>query len=265
MPGRATRCSTAATASRLSDRRPGLRGARRCRAGDQLHRVGRQSAGRGDAAHPPPVPRQSQQSDRHLPPGREIASVCARLARALLLVIDAAYAEYVGANDYEAGVDWSMPATMSVMTRTFSKIYGMGGLRLGWAYCPRAVADVLNRVRGPFNLSTAAMAAGKAALEDTASPRWRASTTTTGGPGWPPSWPSSASQPCPASPISCSRAFPGAGADAAGGRCHLRSQGIIVRQVGVYRPARLPAHLHRHRATSCTPLIAALAEFVGPR
>jgi histidinol-phosphate aminotransferase len=53
------------------------------------------------------------------------------------------------------------------MTRTFSKIYGLGGARLGWGYCPTGIADVLNRVRGPFNVSTPAMAAGLAALGDT--------------------------------------------------------------------------------------------------
>jgi len=52
------------------------------------------------------------------------------------------------------------------MTRTFSKIYGLAALRLGWAYCPAHVADVLNRVRGPFNISAPAMAAGAAAMAD---------------------------------------------------------------------------------------------------
>jgi histidinol-phosphate aminotransferase len=54
------------------------------------------------------------------------------------------------------------------MTRTFSKIHGLAGLRLGWAYCPEAVAGALNRIRGPFNVNTAAMAAGIAAIEDQA-------------------------------------------------------------------------------------------------
>jgi histidinol-phosphate aminotransferase len=52
------------------------------------------------------------------------------------------------------------------MTRTFSKIYGLAGLRVGWAFCPAAVADVLNRVRGPFNVSVPAQAAAAAALRD---------------------------------------------------------------------------------------------------
>jgi histidinol-phosphate aminotransferase len=83
-----------------------------------------------------------------------------------LLAIDAAYAEFVNRNDYEPGIALVNRAENVVMLRTFSKIYALGGLRLGWAYCPPAVADVLNRVRGPFNVSAAAQAAGIAAVED---------------------------------------------------------------------------------------------------
>jgi len=85
----------------------------------------------------------------------------------VLLVLDAAYAEYVRRNDYEAGIELVATTTNTVMTRTFSKIHGLAALRLGWAYCPQAVADVLNRIRGPFNVSAPAMAAGMAAIEDT--------------------------------------------------------------------------------------------------
>src|SRR5690606_26662478 len=71
-------------------------------------------------------------------------------------------------NDYESGIE--LVATMDnvVMTRTFSKVYGLAALRLGWTYCPAAIADVLNRVRGPFNVSTPAIAAGVAAIRDDA-------------------------------------------------------------------------------------------------
>ncbi|MGI8725763.1 MAG: histidinol-phosphate transaminase [Methyloceanibacter sp.] len=86
----------------------------------------------------------------------------------VLLVLDAAYAEYVRKNDYEAGIELVATTTNTVMTRTFSKIYGLASLRLGWAYCPTAVADALNRIRGPFNVSGPAIAAGVAALEDQA-------------------------------------------------------------------------------------------------
>jgi histidinol-phosphate aminotransferase len=86
----------------------------------------------------------------------------------VLLVIDAAYAEFVLRNDYTPGIELVDATDNTVMTRTFSKIYGLAALRLGWAYCPPAIADVLDRLRGPFNISTAAQAAGKAAVEDQA-------------------------------------------------------------------------------------------------
>jgi histidinol-phosphate aminotransferase len=85
-----------------------------------------------------------------------------------LLVLDAAYCEYVRRNDYEAGLELVATTDNTVMTRTFSKIYGLAALRLGWAYCPAGVADVLNRVRGPFNVTAPSLAAGVAALSDRA-------------------------------------------------------------------------------------------------
>lgn len=106
--------------------------------------------------------------------GDELRRLRRELPDHVLLVVDAAYAEYVSNNDYENGqllVDESMQEAHGgnvVMTRTFSKIYGLGGIRLGWCYCPPAVADVLNRVRGPFNVSAPALAAGLAAVQDTA-------------------------------------------------------------------------------------------------
>jgi histidinol-phosphate aminotransferase len=95
-----------------------------------------------------------------------------RLRRGLpdgvILVIDAAYAEFVTADDYDAGVALVNENDNVVMTRTFSKIFGLGGLRIGWAYGPPHIIDVLNRLRMPFNVSTAAQAAGIAALADRA-------------------------------------------------------------------------------------------------
>ncbi|MGF1629064.1 MAG: histidinol-phosphate transaminase [Kiloniellaceae bacterium] len=84
----------------------------------------------------------------------------------VLLVIDAAYAEYVTAPDYPQAAALVETAGNVVMLRTFSKIHGLAALRLGWAYGPPAVVDVLNRVRGPFNVSAAAQAAGAAAVRD---------------------------------------------------------------------------------------------------
>jgi histidinol-phosphate aminotransferase len=98
----------------------------------------------------------------------DVKRLHAGLPSTVLLVLDAAYAEYVMANDYNAGVELVENNTNVVMTRTFSKIFGLAGVRIGWAYCPPNVADVLNRIRGPFNVSTPAIAAGTAAMEDVA-------------------------------------------------------------------------------------------------
>ena len=85
-----------------------------------------------------------------------------------LLIVDAAYAEYVSRNDYTNGAELVDAGENTVMLRTFSKIFALGGMRLGWAYAPAKIVDVLNRVRGPFNVAASAQAAGIAALEDLA-------------------------------------------------------------------------------------------------
>lgn len=99
-------------------------------------------------------------------PFDEVKRLHAGLPRHVLLVVDAAYAEYVRKNDYESGIELVSAFENVVMTRTFSKIHGLGGARIGWAYCPSHVADALNRVRGPFNVNAAAIEAGVAAMAD---------------------------------------------------------------------------------------------------
>src|ERR1700685_811353 len=84
----------------------------------------------------------------------------------VLLVIDAAYAEYVVRNAYEAGIELVATSGNVVMCRTFSKIHGLANLRLGWMFAPAPIVDAINRIRGPFNVSGAAIAAGAAAIED---------------------------------------------------------------------------------------------------
>ena len=84
----------------------------------------------------------------------------------VLLILDAAYGEYVRRNDYEMGLELVATTENTVLTRTFSKIHGLASLRLGWCYAPAAIADVMNRIRGPFNVSGPAMAAGVAAIGD---------------------------------------------------------------------------------------------------
>lgn len=90
----------------------------------------------------------------------------AGLPKTVLLVLDAAYAEYVRRNDYESGIELVATNENVVMTRTFSKIYGLAGLRIGWLYGPAHLVDALNRIRGPFNVNAAAIAAGVAAVND---------------------------------------------------------------------------------------------------
>jgi len=101
-------------------------------------------------------------------PFEEVRRLHAGLPAHTLLVLDAAYAEYVRRNDYESGMELAATADNVVMTRTFSKIYGLAGLRIGWCYGPAHVVDVLNRIRGPFNVSAPAIAAGAAAVGDRA-------------------------------------------------------------------------------------------------
>lgn len=101
-------------------------------------------------------------------PVQEVRRLRSELPENVLLVIDAAYAEYVQKNDYEAGIELVATTENTVMTRTFSKIYGLASARVGWAYCPASIAGVLNRIRSPFNLSGPGMAAAVAALEDRA-------------------------------------------------------------------------------------------------
>jgi histidinol-phosphate aminotransferase len=97
----------------------------------------------------------------------ELRRLHAALPADVLLVVDAAYAEFVTANDYESGIALVSEFENVVMTRTFSKIHGLAALRLGWAYGPLHVMDVLNRIRGPFNVSLPAIAAGVASIQDT--------------------------------------------------------------------------------------------------
>ncbi|BAT58194.1 histidinol-phosphate aminotransferase 2 [Variibacter gotjawalensis] len=98
----------------------------------------------------------------------EVKRLHAALPKNVLLVLDAAYAEYVRRNDYESGIELVATSENVVMCRTFSKIYGLAALRLGWMYGPAHIVDALNRIRGPFNVGAPAIAAGAAAIADTA-------------------------------------------------------------------------------------------------
>ena len=99
-------------------------------------------------------------------PQAEVARLADALPANVLLVLDAAYAEYATRDDYEAGFSLVHDRENVVVTRTFSKVYGLASLRLGWCYAPVAICEALHRVRSPFNVNDPAMRAGVAAVED---------------------------------------------------------------------------------------------------
>ncbi len=98
----------------------------------------------------------------------EVRRLHAGLRKDILFVLDAAYSEYVRRNDYEAGIELVSGNENVVMTRTFSKIYGLAAVRIGWMYAPLHIMDAIGRIRSPFNLSAAAIVAGAAAMRDRA-------------------------------------------------------------------------------------------------
>ncbi len=99
-------------------------------------------------------------------PFDEVRRLHAGLPKNVLLVIDAAYAEFVRRNDYEAGVELVAANENVVMTRTFSKVHGLGGARIGWCYAASHIIEALERVRDPFNVNAMAIEVGTAAMMD---------------------------------------------------------------------------------------------------
>jgi histidinol-phosphate aminotransferase len=185
---------------------------------------------------------------RHLPPN-------------VLLVLDAAYAEFVDRADYDPGTKLVDAGDNTVMLRTFSKVFGLGGMRVGWAYAPPGVVDALNRVRGVFNVNIAAQAAAVAAL---AEPGWveRTRAHTVEWRGWLAArlksvgigaWPSEGNF------LLADFATP-ARAEAA--NAWLKSKGIIVRAMAAYE---LPHCLRISIGTAeeCALVAEALADFMA--
>jgi len=100
-------------------------------------------------------------------PGAELEAFVASLPDHVLVVVDEAYFEYVDAPEYPDTSRWLYRYPNLIVTRTFSKAYGLAGLRVGYALSHPAVAGLLNRVRQPFNVNMIAQAAAVAALDDT--------------------------------------------------------------------------------------------------
>ncbi len=99
-------------------------------------------------------------------PAAELRRLHRALPDSAILVIDAAYSEYVRRGDFDAGIAIAADSANVVMTRTFSKIYGLAGIRVGWGYCPKEIASDINRIRAPFNVNIVAQKTAAAALAD---------------------------------------------------------------------------------------------------
>jgi histidinol-phosphate aminotransferase len=181
----------------------------------------------------------------------------------VLLVLDAAYAEYVQRNDYESGIELVATTDNVVMTRTFSKIYGLAALRLGWMYGPAHVVNAINRIRGPFNVNGPAIAAGIAAIRDTAhverarahNTRWLAWLTEEIGKLGLPVTPSAANFVLIHFPETGARTAQHADA-------FLTRRGLILRQVAAYKlPNALRMSVGTEEANRL--VVQALKDFLG--
>ena len=192
-------------------------------------------------------------------PEAEVARLSDGLPEGCLLVLDGAYAEYV--EGFDAGLSVMETRDNVFMTRTFSKIYGLGGLRIGWGYGPLEIVETLNRIRGPFNLSGPALKAAHAAVRDVAytercrvqNAKWR-------------DWLAEALDALgvPSDPSECNFILARFASPQEAQACdaYLKSRGLIVRMVAGYN---LPNCL---RITigdeaSCRRVAAAVAEFKG--
>jgi len=195
-------------------------------------------------------------------PRDELKRLHAGLPKSVMLVVDAAYAEFVTRNDYDSGLELAGSQPNVVMTRTFSKIYAMGGLRLGWSYSSAAVADVLNRIRGPFNVNMAAQAAGVAAVEDVAAVDRAREHNEIWRPWLTRELAALGIELTPAVANFVLARFPAPPKDANAAWEFLRSRGILVRKLGVYH---LPDCLRITIGTEdeMRAVVAALKEFLG--
>lgn len=195
-------------------------------------------------------------------PAAELARLHAGLPPHVVLAIDGAYAEYMTAADYADARALVDASENTVMLRTFSKIYGLPSLRIGWMYAPTAIADAINRLRGPFNVSGVGMEAAIAALQDreflaaavahnTRARAWFSQKLTELG-----------LKVYPSGGNFVLVEFPAQGKTSAKANEFLLSRGIIVRDVANYG---LPRHLRITigKDEEIELVVAALAEFLA--
>ncbi len=97
---------------------------------------------------------------------KELSKLVKKVPKRIVIILDAAYAEYMTDNEYSTGIDYAKKNKNVIVTRTFSKIYGIASLRLGWCYAHRDIINLMNKIRGPFNVNHVAQEAGIAALRD---------------------------------------------------------------------------------------------------
>lgn len=190
---------------------------------------------------------------------KEVARLAEGLPGRTLLVLDGAYADYV--EGFDGGANLATTRANVFMTRTFSKIYGLGGLRIGWGYGPQAIIDVLNRIRGPFNLSTAQLATAEAAVRDQDHVAW-CRTENTRLRGWLAAALAEKGVPSDASSANFILARFADASEADDCDAYLKSQGLIVRRVAGYG---LPEYL---RITigdeaACRRVAHAIGQFKG--
>ncbi len=191
----------------------------------------------------------------------EIARLAEGLPKQAILVLDGAYAEYV--EGFDAGKSIVEARSNVFMTRTFSKIYGLGGLRVGWGYGPKEIVDVLNRIRGPFNMSAAALATAEAAVKDIAyvtkcraeNTKWR---------DWLASALAELGVPSDTSTANFILARFSSEAEAVGCNEYLMSQGIIVRHPKGYGFAQC-LRITVGDESACRRVVHAVAQFKGVR
>ncbi|KQT85849.1 histidinol-phosphate transaminase [Aurantimonas sp. Leaf443] len=196
-------------------------------------------------------------------PFDEVRRLQEGLPKSVVLVIDAAYAEYVRRNDYEAGIELVSCAQNVVMTRTFSKIHGLAALRVGWMYAPDTIVDAVERIRGPFNINTIAIAAATAAIAD----RAHVETAVTHNLGWLESLTADLSalglRVTPSVTNFVLVHFPAEGGrTAAAADAFLTARGFILRRVAGYGfPDALRLTVGSDEANR--GVVAALADFMG--
>ncbi len=196
-----------------------------------------------------------------LAPQAEMERLRAGLPSNVLLVLDSAYCEYVSREDYDAGVKLVDAGENTVMLRTFSKVFGLGGMRVGWCYAPEAVIDALNRVRGVFNVNLAAQAAAVAAL---AEPGWVEASVEHNhrARAWLMDALTRAGIVCWPSEANFFLADFATAERAEAANTHLKSRGVIIRAMGSYG---LPHTLRITVGTDeeCQIVASALADFMA--